>query len=178
VGGGVDPRLPIVDNLFSRRTNGGPGDPIGQTETGCCERRRPNVRDDRQPSMLGTPAVGTSKPAPPPAVATVGPKDDLIPTIVVRRLGVVCSVTGFLGAWFIAFHSRLPPAHSFRAPPSSKWAIPPSTARRHTKWQHKYRIWLTATPDRVSSLRGAAPISAAPRRKSSKTIQVPCHGSG
>ncbi|PYT41575.1 MAG: hypothetical protein DMG47_17355, partial [Acidobacteria bacterium] len=50
---------------------------------------------------VGTPAVGTSKAAAAGGLATVGPEPSEINRK--RRRLVWVTVTGFLGAWFIAF---------------------------------------------------------------------------
>lgn len=56
---------------------------------------------DDAASYVGTPAVGTSKAAAAAGVAAVGPSDSQVNSR--RRRLVWCAVSGFLGAWFIAF---------------------------------------------------------------------------
>src|SRR5438045_6564755 len=64
---------------------------------------------------VGTPAVGTSKAAAAGGLATVGPEPSEINRK--RRRLVWVSVTGFLGAWFIAFLRFFLPRTLFEPPP-------------------------------------------------------------
>ena len=99
-------------------------------------------------SYVGTPAVGTSKAAAAAGLATVGPKDDHVNTR--RRRLVWCAVTGFLGAWFIAFLRFFLPRTLFEPPTVFKIGYPSDYALGvDTKWQQKFRIWVDRTPDRV-----------------------------
>src|SRR5438876_9705199 len=63
---------------------------------------------------VGTPAVGTSKAAAAGGLATVGPAPSEINRK--RRRLVWVTVTGFLGAWFIAFLRVFPPRTLFDPP--------------------------------------------------------------
>src|SRR5215831_20661753 len=65
-------------------------------------------------SYVGTPAVGTSKAAPAGGIASVGPEAS--ETDVRRRRLVWCAVSGFLGAWFIAFLRFFLPRTLFEPP--------------------------------------------------------------
>ena len=81
-----------------------------------------NAADDAAAKYVGTPAVGTSKAAPAAGVATVGPKDDQVNNR--RRRLVWCAVTGFLGAWFIAFLRFFLPRTLFEPPTVFKIGYP------------------------------------------------------
>src|SRR5882672_11915388 len=63
---------------------------------------------------VGTPAVGTSKAAAAGGLATVGPEPSEINKK--RRRLVWVTVTGFLGAWFIAFFKFFLPRTLFEPP--------------------------------------------------------------
>src|SRR5713101_4964317 len=63
---------------------------------------------------VGTPAVGTSKAAAAAGLATVGPAPSEINKR--RRRLVWVAVTGFLGAWFIAFLRFFLPRTLFEPP--------------------------------------------------------------
>src|SRR5260370_26728036 len=106
------------------------------------------VGADDAASYVGTPAVGTSKAAAAAGVATVGPKDDQVNRR--RRRLVWGAITGFLGAWFIAFLRFFLPRTLFEPPTVFKIGYPSDYALGvDTKWQQKYRIWVDRTPDRV-----------------------------
>src|SRR5260370_39223406 len=99
-------------------------------------------------SYVGTPAVGTWKAAAAAGLATVGPKDDQVNNR--RRRLVWCAVTGFLGAWFIAFLRFFLPRTLFEPPPVFKIGYPSHYALGvDPKWQQKYRIWVDRTPVRA-----------------------------
>src|SRR5437870_13877022 len=68
---------------------------------------------------VGTPAVGTSKAAAAGGLATVCPEP--CQANVGRRRLVWCSVTAFVGAWFIAFLSFFLPGTLFERPTLSKF---------------------------------------------------------
>ena len=63
---------------------------------------------------VGTPAVGTSKAAASAGLATVGPEPSQVNER--RRRLVWVAVTGFLGAWFIAFLRFFLPRTLFEPP--------------------------------------------------------------
>ena len=65
-------------------------------------------------SYVGTPAVGTSKAAAAAGIAPVGPEASVANER--RRRLVWCGVTGFLGAWFIAFFRFFLPRTLFEPP--------------------------------------------------------------
>src|SRR6202022_4472819 len=67
-------------------------------------------------SYVASPAVGTSKAAPAAGVAAIGPDDRQVNQR--RRRLVWCAVTGFLGAWFVAFLRFFLPRTLF-APPTA-----------------------------------------------------------
>ncbi len=69
---------------------------------------------DDATKYVGTPAVGTSKAAAAAGLPTVGPKDDQVNNR--RRRLVWCAVSGFLGAWFIAFLRFFLPRTLFEPP--------------------------------------------------------------
>src|SRR5438128_4334359 len=97
---------------------------------------------------VGTPAVGTSKAAAAGGLATVGPEPSEINRK--RRRLVWVTVTGFLGAWFIAFFKFFLPRTLFEPPTVFKIGYASDYALGvDTKWQQKYRIWVHRTPDRL-----------------------------
>ncbi len=97
---------------------------------------------------VGTPAVGTSKAAAAAGLATVGPAPSEINQR--RRRLVWTAVTGFLGAWFIAFFKFFLPRTLFEPPTVFKIGYPSDYALGvDSKWQQKYRIWVDRTPDRI-----------------------------
>src|ERR1700720_577043 len=99
-------------------------------------------------SYVGSPAVGTSKAAAAAGVAAIGPDDSQINQR--RRRLVWCAVTGFLGAWFVAFLRFFLPRTLFEPPTVFKIGYASDYALGvDTKWQQKYRIWVDRTPDRV-----------------------------
>src|SRR6266704_4133946 len=73
-------------------------------------------------SYVGTPAVGTSKAAAAAGVASVGPGASAANEG--RRRLVWCSVTAFLGAWFIAFLRFFLPRPLFEPPTIFKVVYP------------------------------------------------------
>jgi len=132
-----------------------------------------------QPKYVGTPAVGTSKAAPAAGVATVGPKDDQVNNR--RRRLVWCAVTGFLGAWFIAFLRFFLPRTLFEPPTVFKIGYPGDYGLGiDTKWQQKYRIWVVRDPDRLFVIYARCThLGCTPDWKSSENkFKCPCHGSG
>src|SRR2546421_12249285 len=86
---------------------------------------------------VGTPAVGTSKAAAAGGLATVGPQPSEINRK--RRRLVWVTVTGFLGAWFIAFLRFFLPRTLFEPPTVFKIGYAsdydPGVG---TKWQAEY----------------------------------------
>src|SRR6266481_2078499 len=97
---------------------------------------------------VGTPAVGTSKAAASAGLATVGPEPSQVNER--RRRLVWVAVTGFLGAWFIAFLRFFLPRTLFEPPTIFKIGYPSDYSLGvDTKWQQRYRIWVDRTPDRV-----------------------------
>src|ERR1700716_3143513 len=97
---------------------------------------------------VGTPAVGTSKAAAAAGLATVGPEASQVNQR--RRRLVWVAVTGFLGAWFIAFLRFFLPRTLFEPPTIFKIGYPSDYSLGvDTKWQQRYRIWVDRTPDRV-----------------------------
>ena len=129
--------------------------------------------------FVGTPAVGTSKAAPAAGVPTVGPSAGGINE---RRRGFVwCAVTGFLGAWFIAFLRFFLPRTLFEPPTVFKIGYPSDYALGvDTKWQQKYRIWVDRTPDRLFVIYARCThLGCTPDWKASENkFKCPCHGSG
>lgn len=129
--------------------------------------------------FVGTPAVGTSKAAPAAGVPTVGPSSGGINE---RRRGFVwCAVTGFLGAWFIAFLRFFLPRTLFEPPTVFKIGYPSDYALGvDTKWQQKYRIWVDRTPDRLFVIYARCThLGCTPDWKASENkFKCPCHGSG
>src|SRR5437763_4333253 len=77
---------------------------------------------------VGTPAVGTSKAAPAGGVASVGPEPSAANER--RRRLVWCSVTAFLGAWFIAFLRFFLPRTLFEPPTLFKIGYPDRKSTR------------------------------------------------
>jgi len=129
--------------------------------------------------FVGTPAVGTSNAAPAAGVPTVGPASGGINE---RRRGFVwCAVTGFLGAWFIAFPRFFLPRTLFEPPTVFKIGYPSDYALGvDTKWQQKYRIWVDRTPDRLFVIYARCThLGCTPDWKASENkFKCPCHGSG
>src|SRR5438128_10600746 len=96
---------------------------------------------------VGTPAVGTSKAAAAGGLATVGPEPSQANEG--RRRLVWCSVTAFLGAWFIAFLRFFLPRTLFEPPTVFKIGYSSDYALGvDTKWQQKYRIWVDRSEER------------------------------
>src|SRR2546429_9918545 len=88
---------------------------------------------------VGTPAVGTSKAAAAGGLATVGPEPSEINRK--RRRLVWVTVTGFLGAWFIAFFKFFLPRTLFEPPTVFKIGYASDIAIGvDTKWPQKNRI--------------------------------------
>ena len=128
---------------------------------------------------VGTPAVGTSKAAAAAGVATVGPEPSAANEG--RRRLVWVSVTGFLGAWFIAFLRFFLPRTLFEPPTIFKIGYPSDYALGvDTKWQQKYRIWVDRTPDRIFVIYARCThLGCTPDWKASENkFKCPCHGSG
>lgn len=129
--------------------------------------------------FVGTPAVGTSKAAPAAGVPTVGPAESKQNES--RRRLVWCIVTGFLGAWFIAFLRFFLPRTLFEPPTVFKIGYPSDYALGvDTKWQQKYRIWVDRTPDRLFVIYARCThLGCTPDWKASENkFKCPCHGSG
>jgi cytochrome b6-f complex iron-sulfur subunit len=128
---------------------------------------------------VGTPAVGTSKAAAAGGLATVGPEPSEINRK--RRRLVWVTVTGFLGAWFIAFLRFFLPRTLFEPPTVFKIGYSSDYALGvDTKWQQKYRIWVDRTPDRVFVIYARCThLGCTPDWKASENkFKCPCHGSG
>src|SRR5260370_1888210 len=86
---------------------------------------------------VGTPAVGTSKAAAAAGLATVGPEPSEMNKQ--RRRLVWVAVTGFLGAWFIAFLRFFLPRTLFEPPTIFNIASPsPYPPPSHTNCPPKY----------------------------------------
>jgi cytochrome b6-f complex iron-sulfur subunit len=129
--------------------------------------------------FVGTPAVGTSKAAPAAGVPTVGPADTKLNEP--RRRLVWCIISGFLGAWFIAFLRFFLPRTLFEPPTVFKIGYPSDYALGvDTKWQQKYRIWVDRTPDRLFVIYARCThLGCTPDWKASENkFKCPCHGSG
>src|SRR5437879_2556879 len=125
------------------------------------------------------PAVGTSKAAAAGGLATVGPQPSEIHQPRQRR-GWAC-LTGFLGAWFIAFLRFFLPRTLFEPPTVFKIGYASDYALGvDTKWQQKYRIWVDRTPDRVFVIYARCThLGCTPDWKASENkFKCPCHGSG
>lgn len=130
-------------------------------------------------SYVGSPAVGTSKAAAAAGVAAIGPNDSQINES--RRRLVWSAVTGFLGAWFIAFLRFFLPRTLFEPPTVFKIGYASDYALGvDTKWQQKYRIWVDRTPDRVFVIYARCThLGCTPDWKASENkFKCPCHGSG
>jgi cytochrome b6-f complex iron-sulfur subunit len=128
---------------------------------------------------VGTPAVGTSKAAAAAGVATAGPAPSEANEG--RRRLVWVTVTGFLGAWFIAFLRFFLPRTLFEPPTVFKIGYSSDYALGvDTKWQQKYRIWVDRTPDRVFVIYARCThLGCTPDWKASENkFKCPCHGSG
>ncbi len=128
---------------------------------------------------VGTPAVGTSKAAAAAGLATVGPEPSEINRS--RRRLTWIAVTGFLGAWFIAFLRFFLPRTLFEPPTVFKIGYASDYALGvDTKWQQKYRIWVDRTPDRVFVIYARCThLGCTPDWKASENkFKCPCHGSG
>lgn len=129
--------------------------------------------------FVGTPAVGTSKAAPAAGVPTVGPAPSELNDR--RRNFVWCAVTGFLGAWFIAFLRFFLPRTLFEPPTVFKIGYPSDYALGvDTKWQQKYRIWVVRDPDRLFVIYARCThLGCTPDWKANENkFKCPCHGSG
>src|SRR5213080_89414 len=125
---------------------------------------------------VGTPAVGTSKAAAAGGLATVGPEPSAANER--RRRLVWVSVTGFLGAWFIAFLRFFLPRTLFEPPTIFKIGYPSDYALGvDTKWQQKYRIWVDRTPDRMFVIYARCThLCCTPYGKPSENkFKCPCH---
>ncbi len=124
-------------------------------------------------SYVGSPAVGTSKAVAAAGVAAIGP--DVSQVNERRRRLVWCAVTGFLGAWFIAFLRFFLPRTLFEPPTIFKIGYPSDYALGvDTKWQQKFRIWVvTASGPPFRHLRSLhAPGLYARLESQRKQIQV------
>ena len=91
------------------------------------------------------------------------------------------AVTGFLGAWFIAFLRFFLPRTLFEPPTVFKIGYASDYALGvDTKWQQKYRIWVDRTPDRVFVIYARCThLGCTPDWKASENkFKCPCHGSG
>jgi cytochrome b6-f complex iron-sulfur subunit len=123
--------------------------------------------------------VGTSKAVAAAGLATVGPKAN--ETNERRRRLVWCSVTAFLGAWFIAFLRFFLPRTLFEPPTVFKIGYASDYALGvDSKWQQKYRIWVDRTPDRLFVIYARCThLGCTPDWKASENkFKCPCHGSG
>jgi cytochrome b6-f complex iron-sulfur subunit len=130
-------------------------------------------------SYVGTPAVGTSKAAAAAGLATAGPAPS--EENKGRRRLVWVIVTGFLGAWFIAFLRFFLPRTLFEPPTVFKIGYASDYALGvDTKWQQKYRIWVDRTPDRVFVIYARCThLGCTPDWKAGENkFKCPCHGSG
>jgi cytochrome b6-f complex iron-sulfur subunit len=128
---------------------------------------------------VGTPAVGTSKAAAAAGLATAGPAPS--EENKGRRRLVWVIVTGFLGAWFIAFLRFFLPRTLFEPPTVFKIGYASDYALGvDTKWQQKYRIWVDRTPDRIFVIYARCThLGCTPDWKASENkFKCPCHGSG
>lgn len=128
---------------------------------------------------VGTPAVGTSKAAAAAGVPPAGPAPSGANEG--RRRLVWVTVTGFLGAWFIAFLRFFLPRTLFEPPTVFKIGYASDYALGvDTKWQQKYRIWVDRTPDRVFVIYARCThLGCTPDWKASENkFKCPCHGSG
>ena len=130
-------------------------------------------------SYVGSPAVGTSKAAAAAGVAAIGPDDSKLNER--RRRLVWCAVSGFLGAWFIAFLRFFLPRTLFEPPTKFKIGFAADYGLGvDTKWQQKYRIWVVRDPDRLFVIYARCThLGCTPDWKSSENkFKCPCHGSG
>jgi len=137
--------------------------------------RRPRLTPPmtRQPSMWARlPSVPRKLPPPPAWQQLVEGRSSQQSASPSR----MCAVTGFLGAWFIAFLRFFLPRTLFEPPTVFKIGYPSDYALGvDTKWQQKYRIWVDRTPDRVFVIYARCThLGCTPDWKSSeKQIQVP-----
>ena len=134
---------------------------------------------DDATKYVGTPAVGTSKAAAAGGLATVGRPPSQVNEH--RRRLVWCAVTGFLGAWFIAFLRFFLPRTLFEPPTIFKIGYASDYALGvDTKWQQKYRIWVDRTPNRVFVIYARCThLGCTPRLEAGENkFKCPCHGSG
>ena len=91
------------------------------------------------------------------------------------------AVTGFLGAWFIAFLRFFLPRTLFEPPTIFKIGYPSDYSLGvDTKWQQRYRIWVDRTPDRVFVIYARCThLGCTPDWKAGENkFKCPCHGSG
>jgi len=141
--------------------------------------KMPASGSEEAASYVGSPAVGTSKAAAAAGVAAIGPDDSQVNQR--RRRLVWCAVTGFLGAWLVAFLRFFLPRTLFEPPTVFKIGYPSDYALGvDTKWQQKYRIWVGRTPDRVFVIFARCThLGCTPDWKASENkFKCPCHGSG
>ena len=109
---------------------------------------------------VGTPAVGTSKAAASAGLATVGPEASRVNER--RRRLVWVAVTGFLGAWFIAFLRFFLPRTLFEPPTVFKIGYASDYALGvDTKWQQKYRTWAVHPIGRPARTSSSVPATGA-----------------
>ena len=130
-------------------------------------------------AYVGSPAIGTSKAAPAAGVAALGPDNNQLNER--RRRLVWCAVTGFLGAWFIAFLRFFLPRTLFEPPTKFKIGFLSDYGLGvDTKWQQKFRIWVVRNPDRIFVIYARCThLGCTPDWKSSENkFKCPCHGSG
>ncbi len=125
-----------------------------------------------------------AKPASPPAAKPTGPIVESRPDPPVnkmRRRIVWGSIVGFLGVNFLMFvrfflpRSILEPSSTFKIGPPGDYALGVDT-----KWQQKYRIWVTKTSDRLFVIYAVCThLGCTPDWKASENkFKCPCHGSG
>src|SRR2546422_7259973 len=110
-----------------------------------------------------------------------GIRDVAVTGVQTCALPIWCGVTGFLGAWFIAFLRFFLPRTLFEPPTIFKIGYPSDYAIGvDTKRQQKYRIWVDRTPDRLFVIYARCThLGCSPDWKASENkFKCPCHGSG
>jgi len=128
---------------------------------------------------VGTPAIGTSKAVAAAGLASVGPSNTVKDRR--RRRFVWSCVTGFLGAWFVAFFRFFLPRVLFEPATVFKIGYPADYALGiDEKWLQKYRIWVDRTPDRLFVIFARCThLGCTPDWKPAENkFKCPCHGSG
>ncbi|MGE0405653.1 MAG: ubiquinol-cytochrome c reductase iron-sulfur subunit, partial [Candidatus Korobacteraceae bacterium] len=128
---------------------------------------------------VGRPAVGTSQAAAAGGVATLGPVNTEVDRR--RRRIVWVAVAAFLTTWLIAFFRFFLPRTLFEPSTVFKLGYPSDYGLGvDTKWQQKYRIWVTRTPDRLFVIYARCThLGCTPDWKPSESkFKCPCHGSG